>query len=170
MQPQDWYLRKILSEGESGVDRAALDVALALGIPCGGWCPNGRRAEDGVIAARYPLSETESPDHGDAARLNIKSADAVLLLYVRQPGMGSRHMLHMASDRNKPIMTVDLAGGPDPQDVRDWLAELGGGTTLLIAGSRESTIPGIYNASVDYLGKLLYGIPFHDDQYELSRG
>ena len=58
-QQQDWYRRKIISEGESGVDRAALDVALALGIPTGGWCPNGRRAEDGVIPARYPLSETE---------------------------------------------------------------------------------------------------------------
>ena len=102
-----------------GVDRAALDVALALGIPTGGWCPNGRRAEDGVIPARYPLSETESPDHGDAARLYIKSADAILLLYVRQPGMGSRHMLNMANDRNKLIITVDLAGGLDPQDVRD---------------------------------------------------
>ena len=119
MQQQDWYLRNIISEGESGVDRAALDVALALGIPTGGWCPNGRRAEDSVIPARYPLSETESPDHGDAARLNIKSADAILLLYVRQPGMGSRHMLNMANDRNKLIITVDLAGGLDPQDVRD---------------------------------------------------
>jgi hypothetical protein len=170
MEPQDWYLRKILSEGETGVDRAALDVALALRMPCGGWCPHGRRAEDGPISERYPLHETESPDHSDAARLNIKSSDAVLLLYVRQPGMGSRQILRMANDRKKPIMTVDLAGGPEPQDVRDWLAELGGGIALLVAGSRESTIPGIYDASVDYLGKLLYGVPFHDDQYELSRG
>jgi hypothetical protein len=169
-QAQDWYLRKILSEGETGVDRAALDVALALGIPCGGWCPNGRRAEDGQIPPRYPLSETESPDHGDAARLNIKSADAVLLLYVRQPGMGTRHTLNLANNMHKPIITVDLAGGPDPQDVRDWLAGFGGGIVLLIAGSRESTIPGIHSAAVDYLGKLLYGAPFHDDQYELSRG
>jgi hypothetical protein len=166
---QDWYLRKILSEGETGVDRAALDAALARGLPCGGWCPHDRRAEDGRIPDRYPLQETESPDHGDAARLNIKSADAVLLLYVRQPGIGSRHMLHMANDRKKPIMTVDLAGGPDPQDVLDWFAEMNGGVSLLIAGSRESTVPGIYAASRSYLLRLFDGVRFQDDQHELAQ-
>ncbi len=167
---QSWYLRKIISEGETGVDRAALDVALDLHLPCGGYCPHDRRAEDGRIAARYPLTETESPDHGDAARLNIKSADAVLLLYVRQPGMGSRHMLHMSHDRKKPILTVDLAGLPDPEDARQWLEKMNGGVSLLVAGSRESTIPGIYKSSYDYLRRLLTGVPFHDDQYELARG
>ena len=51
---------RIVSGGQTGVDRAALDVALALDIPCGGWCPQGRRAEDGVVPTRYPLTETGS--------------------------------------------------------------------------------------------------------------
>ncbi|MDO8644398.1 MAG: putative molybdenum carrier protein, partial [bacterium] len=54
---------KIVSGGQTGVDRAALDVALELGIPCGGWCPKGRKAEDGKIDARYPLKETPAADY-----------------------------------------------------------------------------------------------------------
>ena len=46
---------KIISGGQTGVDRVALDVSLELGIPCGGWCPKGRKAEDGPIPERYPL-------------------------------------------------------------------------------------------------------------------
>ena len=55
-------MTKIISGGQTGVDRAALDVALELGLPCGGWCPKGRKAEDGCIAAKYPLQETPTPD------------------------------------------------------------------------------------------------------------
>ncbi|HEY4135971.1 MAG TPA: putative molybdenum carrier protein [Alphaproteobacteria bacterium] len=159
---EDWYLRKVISEGETGVDRAALDVALALGISCGGWCPHGRRAEDGEIPTRYPLEETESPDHNEATRLNIKAGDAVMLLYVRNPGMGSRHMLYLANQMHKPIITVDLAAGPDPQDVIDWLAKMKGGITLTVAGSRESTVPGVYESARHYLRALLREVPYHN--------
>jgi len=54
---------KIISGGQTGVDRAALDVALEFGIPCGGWCPKDRKAEDGPIDPRYPLKETKSPNY-----------------------------------------------------------------------------------------------------------
>lgn len=56
-------LKKIISGGQTGVDRAALDVGLALGLPVGGGCPQGRRAEDGIIPDRYPLMET--PERND---------------------------------------------------------------------------------------------------------
>src|SRR5213080_3040594 len=56
-------IKKIISGGQTGVDRAALDVALELGIACGGWCPKGRKAKDGPIALRYPLQETPSDDY-----------------------------------------------------------------------------------------------------------
>jgi hypothetical protein len=53
-------IARLVSGGQTGVDRAALDAALELGVPCGGWCPKGRKAEDGTIPARYPLAETPS--------------------------------------------------------------------------------------------------------------
>jgi hypothetical protein len=61
-------IEKIISGGQTGVDRAALDVALQLGIACGGWCPKGRRAEDGPIPERYPLKETSSPAYPQRTR------------------------------------------------------------------------------------------------------
>jgi hypothetical protein len=57
--------------GQTGVDRAALDAALELGIPCGGWCPKGRRAEDGKIPDRYPLQETSSSDYPQRTEMNV---------------------------------------------------------------------------------------------------
>lgn len=71
---------KLLSGGQTGVDRAALDAALALGIPCGGWCPQGRRAEDGQIPARYPLTETGSPGYRERTYLNVRDSDGTLIL------------------------------------------------------------------------------------------
>src|SRR5947199_5509021 len=70
----------IVSGGQTGVDRAALDVALELGLPCGGWCPRGRRAEDGPIPAHYPLCETRSPIYPVRARWNVRDSDATLIL------------------------------------------------------------------------------------------
>jgi hypothetical protein len=64
-------LERIISGGQTGVDRAALDVAQELGIPCGGWCPQGRRAEDGKIPDSYPLQEASSPDYQVRTRLNV---------------------------------------------------------------------------------------------------
>ena len=71
---------KILSGGQTGVDRAALDVAIELGVPRGGWCPKGRRAEDGVIAKQYPLRETPSTDYRERTRRNVRDADGTLIV------------------------------------------------------------------------------------------
>jgi hypothetical protein len=67
----DEPIEKIISGGQTGVDRAALDVAMELGIPCGGWCPQGRRAEDGRIREHYPLQETSSKEYPVRTRLNV---------------------------------------------------------------------------------------------------
>lgn len=81
-------LLKIISGGQTGVDRAALDVALELGLPCGGWCPRGRRAEDGVIAERYPLTETRSARYAVRTVRNVRAADGTLVLTRGQPSGG----------------------------------------------------------------------------------
>lgn len=71
---------KIVSGGQTGVDRAALDVALELGLPCGGWCPKGRKAEDGVIHSRYPLKETPSEEYNERTTWNVRDSDGTLIV------------------------------------------------------------------------------------------
>ena len=73
-------LLKIVSGGQTGADRAALDWALANGLPCGGWCPLGRWAEDGVIDARYPLRETPEPSPAQRTEWNIRDSDGTLIV------------------------------------------------------------------------------------------
>ncbi|MEZ6054758.1 MAG: putative molybdenum carrier protein, partial [Planctomycetaceae bacterium] len=75
----------IVSGGQTGVDRAALDVGLDLDLPCGGWCPRGRKAEDGPIDERYPLKETESAKYDVRTRRNVRDSDGTLVLTVGDP-------------------------------------------------------------------------------------
>jgi hypothetical protein len=74
-------IQRILSGGQTGVDRAALDFAIARQIPHGGWCPAGRRAADGVLDARYQLMETESSGYRQRTKRNVLDADATLIIY-----------------------------------------------------------------------------------------
>src|SRR6266571_9073801 len=80
---------KIVSGGQTGVDRAALDVALELGIPCGGWCPRGRRAEDGIIPERYPLIETPTTAYPQRTERNVRDSDGTLVLTVGRADGGT---------------------------------------------------------------------------------
>ncbi|MHC4448286.1 MAG: YpsA SLOG family protein, partial [Planctomycetota bacterium] len=73
-------MRKIVSGGQTGVDRAALDVAMELGVPCGGWCPQGRLAEDGEIDARYPLTETSRAHAAQRTEWNVRDSDGTLII------------------------------------------------------------------------------------------
>ena len=83
-------LRRIVSGGQTGVDRAALDWALARGFPCGGWCPAGRLAEDGPIPAEYPLTETPAAESSQRTEWNVRDSDATLIVAPRSRP-GGRH-------------------------------------------------------------------------------
>src|SRR5207248_6603939 len=80
---------KIVSGGQTGVDRAALDVALEVGLPCGGWGPQGRRAEDGPLPERYPLRETASAAYPARTARNVREADGTLILTRGEPDRGT---------------------------------------------------------------------------------
>jgi hypothetical protein len=74
-------LEKIISGGQTGVDRGALDAALEASFPCGGWCPKGRKAEDGPIPARYPLKEMDGPAYRLRTERNVRDSDGTLILF-----------------------------------------------------------------------------------------
>jgi hypothetical protein len=133
---------KIISGGQSGVDRAALDVALGAGIPCGGWCPRGRLAEDGPIAARYPLRETPSQRYPERTRWNVRDADATLILTAGPADRGTGLTIELARRLERPFLHVDLDQDPDPRDVDAFIERHGVGV-LNVAGPRESRCPGI---------------------------
>jgi hypothetical protein len=145
---------RIVSGGQTGVDRAALDVAIELGIPHGGWCPRGRLAEDGRIPSKYQLVETDSPQYSVRTERNVLDSDATLIL-CRGPLSGGTELTARLADRHgKPRLTVDLDGPPDPECVRRWLEAHRAGI-LNVAGPRECQNPGIAALAADYLRKVL---------------
>ena len=149
-------LVKIVSGGQTGVDRAALDVALGLGMACGGWCPRGRIAEDGIIADTYPLRETETAEYAERTRLNVRDADATLVLTRGRPRGGTALTLDFARMLERPSLVVDL-GAPHrgaPDSAGAWI-EAEGVATLNVAGPRESTAPGIHQEASKFLKELL---------------
>ena len=109
---RDRYRSTMLSEkffpgGQTGVDRAALDVAIELGIPRGGWCPKGRRAEDGVIAKHYPLRETPSTDYRERTRRNVRDADGTLIVTADELRGGTALTRAFAEKLRRPCLVVD---------------------------------------------------------------
>ena len=145
---------RIVSGGQTGVDRAALDVALEKGMACGGWCPKGRKAEDGRIADRYPLRETASAIYPERTRRNVVDSDGTLVLTDGPPAGGTALTIELADRHRKPCLVIDLAGQPDPQTVRTW-ADFHNVQVLNVAGPRASEKPGIYAQAVQFLRALL---------------
>lgn len=146
----------LISGGQTGVDRAALDFAIAHGIPHGGWCPLGRKAEDGVIPLHYQLIETKSSGYRQRTRQNIETADATLILNIGGLSGGSFNTRAMAERRGKPVRVVQLDGDDlDAQvpQVLDWLRANKVGV-LNIAGPKEGKRPGIYLRALRFLRML----------------
>ena len=147
---------RVISGGQSGVDRAALDAALGAGIACGGWCPAGRWAEDGPIPTHYPLTETPGADADVRTRANVAECDATLIIVDGAPDPGTRLTQTVARELGRVHLTIDLSkSGDDAACARvlDWLAreEI---RTLNIAGPRESNAPGIHARAREFLMSL----------------
>ena len=149
-------LTRIVSGGQTGVDRAALDVGMQWGLPIGGWCPRGRKAEDGPIPARYPLRETESAKYDVRTRRNVRDSDGTLILTAGDPVGGTALTASYAEKIGKPLLVVDLDMHPAPQPVRDWVT-LHGIEVLNVAGPRESTLSGIGARSKAFFETVLEG-------------
>lgn len=146
-------VERIVSGGQTGVDRAALDAATAFGIPVGGWIPRGRRAEDGPLPPHYPLRETRGDNYAERTRLNVRDADATLVLTRGEPTRGTALTLAFARQLGRPHLVVDLEGAPPAATVRSWLARHNV-RVLNVAGPRESSAAGIHAEAYAYLLSL----------------
>jgi dTDP-4-dehydrorhamnose reductase len=146
-------LRRVVSGGQTGVDRAALDAAAAAGLARGGWCPAGRWAEDGRIADGYPLRETPSSEPAQRTAWNVRDSDATLLLATMAPTGGSALTLAEARRRGRPVLAVDPRSAAEVAETRRWLRDAGI-AVLNVAGPRESESPGIYALARTFLDAL----------------
>jgi hypothetical protein len=144
MVPQPSYPQRIVSGGQTGVDRAALDVAIELGLPHGGWCPKGRRAEDGRLPEHYQLQETSSTDYASRTAQNVLDSDGTLILHRGPLRGGTRLTAQIARQHNRPLLRIDLSAPAKSAvaAIRAWLTRHRI-ATLNVAGPRESTQPGI---------------------------
>ncbi len=148
-------LSKVISGGQTGVDRAALEVAVFLEIPHGGWCPKGRRAEDGPIPETFDLIETTSFNYAIRTEKNVVESDGTLILFRNVITRGTGLTVKFAKQHKRPYLCIDLADiaetDPDAteaasQEILEWLAKENI-NVLNIAGPRESTTPNINSQS-----------------------
>jgi Circularly permutated YpsA SLOG family len=136
------------------VDRAALDVALEKGLPRGGWCPKGRRAEDGALDPHYPLLETPSEEYFQRTEWNMRDSDGTLVLTRGTPTEGTAFTVEIAKKFGKPCLVLDVAEAPSASAVKAWAAEHNV-RVLNVAGPRESKCPGIYAQAAQFLRTVL---------------
>jgi len=152
-----FYLRGILTGGQTGVDRAAIDAALQIGIPCDGWCPAGRRAEDGAIRPEYPLRETPSADPDQRTRWNVFDSDATLIVAPAPLSGGTALSFTEALARARPLHRADPTD-EGLEGARRWLTRLPPGRILNVSGPRESEWPGASGEAGRFFQKLFRGV------------
>lgn len=155
---------KVISGGQTGVDRAALDEAMAWGLDVGGYCPRDRRAEDGRVPDRYPLTEMSSGDYVTRTRQNVLRSDATLVLYDGDLTSGTRSTIRMAEDIDKLVAAVRVDGAWPASSVADVVDELRARdvAVLNVAGPRASLRPNAYNYARSFLRELFKEMIGHE--------
>jgi Circularly permutated YpsA SLOG family len=157
-------LLTILSGGQAGVDRGALDAALELGNPCGGWCPKGRAAEDGPIPSRYPLHQVDG-GYANRTRRNVAESDGTLVLYRGALTEGTQLTLDACRELGKPVCLVDAdVSSPAMAAIaaRRFIDEHGI-EKLNVAGPRESRWTHAHDYAFDAVHALILMV-WHDGQ------
>ena len=147
-------LSKIVSGGQTGVDRAALDAARAAGLERGGWCPRGRLAEDGPLAGAYPLRETPTAEYAQRTEWNVRDSDATLILSPLPLDGGTKLTAEIAKRLRKPWLALDPRERGALKSAGRWLEETGA-ETLNVAGPRASRWAEGYPLAKSFLAALL---------------
>ena len=138
-------ITKIVSGGQTGADRAALDVAIGHSSPHGGWCPKGRKAEDGPIGGQYQLVETPSANYLQRTEWNARDSDGtVVFTLAKEVTGGSLRTIGFARKHKKPCVCIYQARNENPVETLQMFVQEHGIKVLNVAGSRESKEPGIW--------------------------
>jgi len=147
-------LKKIISGGQTGADRAALDAAIRLGIPHGGWLPKGRLAEDGCLPEQYLLEEMPTDSYQKRTQKNVQASDGTLIISRGAPTGGTDFTRVQVLRYGKQLLGIDLNNQSNLQDaaslVASWI-ELQRIAVLNVAGPRASKDPCIYQDTLNLL-------------------
>ena len=146
---------KIVSGGQTGAERAALDWALAHGVECGGWCPKGRKAEDGPIDPKYPLKETPSASYLQRTEWNVRDSDATVLFSI-EPTLtgGSLKTVDFARKHKEPQLHLCARDKAAPDKLKAFIQDHGV-KVLNVAGPRASKEPGVGDFVMRLLDEIL---------------
>ncbi len=151
-------LFKIISGGQTGVDRAALDAAIDMGLEHGGWVPRGRRSEAGPVPVTYHVQETASEAYAERTEKNVIDSDGTLVISRKKLSGGSRLTRLLAMEHGKPTLHIDLSNIPAFKaagNINEWvMADKIG--VLNVAGPRASQDSGIYEAARNLIKAFLY--------------
>ncbi len=150
-------LTKIISGGQTGADRAGLDVALRYKFPHGGWCPKGRKAEDGPIGGQYQLTETPSANYLQRTEWNVRDTDGTIVFtFDPQITGGSLRTVDFAKKHKKPCLQISRGSLFQPEGLIQEFIKEHDIKLLNIAGSRESKEPGINEWAKSILDRALF--------------
>ena len=150
-------LEKIVSGGQTGVDRGALDAALAAGFPCGGWCPADRTAEDGPIPSRYPLTPLSRGGYRERTRQNVLDSDGTAILFHGVLGGGTLLTLNLCKREGKPHVVIDASKTSESaaaEEVAGFVEERNI-KVLNVAGPRASGWGLGYSFVIEMVGELV---------------
>jgi hypothetical protein len=151
-------IKKIISGGQTGADRAALDVAIRFSIPHGGWIPKGRKTENGPLPDKYQLKELPTASYAKRTEQNVLDSDATLIISQGKLTGGSDYTRKMAIQHNRPWLHIDLNktnGFEAAKTIDSWIVRHKI-ETLNVAGTEASKDPGIYQATVDLIKTIFY--------------
>jgi Circularly permutated YpsA SLOG family len=150
-------LIKIVSGGQTGVDRGALDAAIAAGFPCGGWCPADRSAEDGIISDRYGLTPFPGWGNRKRTRQNVIDSDATVILHFESLSGGTRLTRNLCALEKKPFITLDARRMAEPAAaaaICEFVAE-NNVQILNVAGPRLSGWAEGYGFALGVMGEVI---------------
>ena len=147
---------KIVSGGQTGVDRAALDAAMIHHIECGGWCPQGRLDESGRIPEKYPVKELPNGGFAERTAANVHDSDGTVIFHCGELGCGTEYTVECCAEQKRPrvLLDAEMVAPGEAGKIIKYFVQTVRIETLNIAGPRQSEWSGGYDYAFAALEKF----------------